>query len=108
MAELAVQSMSTSGLEVAFAAADVAGDTFKNDGKIFIRVKNDDVSDKTVTIDSPIQCNQGGTHNIDVIVTAGEQRDVGPFLRNRFNNDTGRVSITYSAVTSLTVAAIAI
>lgn len=106
MAVLTVQDMTTSGLEVVFVAAGVAGDSFMNDGNTFLRVKNGDVSDKTVTIASPINCNQGFTHNVAIVVTAGEERDIGPFLRNRFNDDTGKVNITYSAITSVTVAAI--
>lgn len=106
MAVLNVQNMTASGLEAVFTAADVAGDSFANDGNTFLRVKNGDVSDKTVTVLSPIECNQGFPHDINVVITAGEERDIGLFLRNRFNDENGKVNVTYSAITSVTVAAI--
>lgn len=108
MADLTVQSATSAGLEVTFASATSGGDAFVNDGKSILRVKNGDDADMTVTIDSPTECNQGGTHDITVTVTAGEERDIGPFLRNRFNDEDGKVQVTYSAVTSVTVAVISI
>lgn len=104
--DLTIQKSTTNGLETTFAPASVAGDSFTNDGKTILRVKNGDVADKTITIDSPIACNHGFTHDVAVVVTAGEERDIGPFLRNRFNDENGKVNVTYSAVTSVTIAAI--
>lgn len=104
--DLTIQKSTTSGLEVVFTAASGAGDSFTNDGKTMLRVKNADVSDKTITIVSPIACNQGFTHDVSVVVTAGEERDIGLFPRNRFNDENGKVIVTYSDVTSVTIAVI--
>lgn len=105
---LTLQSMVNSGLEATYAAANVDGNYFQNNGNVFLHIINGSGGDITVTIDSPTECDQGETHDIAVVVTAGEERMIGPFNSNRFNDDDGRVQVTYSGVTSLTAAAIKI
>lgn len=108
MAAITIQQMVPTGLEATYAAASAGGDTFANDGKTFLHVKNGDVSDKTVTIASTVIDPPAGTAaaNIAVVVTAGEERMIGPLNQNGYNNANGDVAVTYSAVTSVTVAAI--
>lgn len=102
---ITVQTCNLDGLETTYAAANADGNFFTNDGKTFLHVKNGDAADKTVTIDSPVDCNQGYTHDEAIVVTAGEERMIGPFPPSRFNSS-GVVNVTYTDVTSVTVAAI--
>jgi len=108
MAELTVQKVGLSGLNPAFVAADSAGDSFANEGRVFLHVKNGDTVDRIVTIDSVQSCNFGFDHDITVTVLAGEDSQIGPFSTIRFNNENRLVNVTYDAVISTTVAAIQI
>lgn len=106
MALLTVQQIGTSGLAPVFVAAAAGGDTFANNGRTYIHVKNASASAVTVTIDSIAPCNQGFDHNLTVSVPAAGERIIGTFDPARFNNDSSITTVTYSAATSVTVAAI--
>jgi len=97
-----------SGLSPTFEACDSAGDTFTVSGNDFLYIKNGDTADHTATIASLKKCSQGFTHNVNVVVPAGGEKMIGPFKISRFgdsaNNNIG--SISYDAVTSLTIAVI--
>jgi hypothetical protein len=58
-----------------------------------------------VTINSQKACDQGFDHDIVVAVPNGGERLIGPFS-DRFADASGQVLITYSGVTSVTVAAL--
>lgn len=94
----------------ALAAAAGGGDKFPNDGQTFFIVKNGDGSDHTVTF--PFSgINQGVIDGITPsntarTVTAGHTAIFGPFPSGLYNDASGLVSVTYSAVTSVTVAAV--
>jgi len=107
MAELTVQQIDRAGgaiLNDDLVAADVAGDTFINNGRTMLVVDNQDASPITVTIDSPVDCDQGFEHDPDPTVGAGDTVILGPFAQGRFNTD-GKVVVAYSAVASVTVVA---
>ena len=106
MATLTVQVMKLTGLEETFVAAAAGGDVFANDGMTFLHVKNGGGSDITVTIDSLVNSNFGTDVNPAVVVTAGEERMLGLFPKDRFNNASGQVVVAYSGVTTVTVAAV--
>jgi hypothetical protein len=106
MADLNIQKTTLIGLNVTYSAADVAGDRMINDGNTVFKIKNADAAAKTVTINSAATCNYGFDHDLVISVPAGEEREIGPFPRNRFNDDTGKVNVTYDGVTSVTVAAV--
>jgi hypothetical protein len=103
MAQLNVEDVSLSGVAPAMVAADVNGDTFSNDGRTMFKVTNGSAAAITATITSPQPCNYGYNHDVAVNVAAGATVDVGPFPPARFNNHQGNVSVSYSAVTSVTV-----
>lgn len=104
MAALTVQTIGVSGLVPTYAAAAAGGDTFANDGRTMFHFKNADTVTHTATINSLATCNFGFDHDAVVAVTASEdERMIGPFPINRFG---ANVSVTYDAVTSVTVAAI--
>jgi hypothetical protein len=106
LAVLTVQEVSLTGLSLAFAAAAAGGDEFANTGREYLHVKNASAGDVTVTFDSVAPCNQGYDHNVAVVVPAGGERIIGKFEPGRFNNSNNRVAVSYSGVTSVTVAAV--
>ncbi|RJX18505.1 MAG: hypothetical protein C4570_06400 [Ammonifex sp.] len=106
MAQLTVQNIALAGLTPSYAAAAAGGDNFTNDGRAFLHVKNGSASSINVTVDSAVPCNQGFDHDITVAVAAGADKMIGPFDPERFNDSTGKVNVTYSAVTTVTVAAL--
>ncbi|MGE5589203.1 MAG: hypothetical protein ACM3ZA_01030 [Bacillota bacterium] len=103
---LNVQNMSLTGLAPAFGNADAAGDTFPNNGRTFLHVKNAGAAPVDVTVNSQQACNQGFDHNAMASVPAGGERIIGPFPPGRFNNSQGQCEVTYSSVDNVTVAAI--
>lgn len=106
MATLTVQESSPSGLVVSLAAADVAGDEFANAGKTYLDVHNASGGSITVTIVGQKVCNQGFLHDGGGSVADGVTKRFGPFPVDRFNDADNLVQVTYSAVTSVTVAAV--
>lgn len=107
MALLATQSVTLAGLAPAYAAAAGGGDTFVPDKDTFLHVKNASGGAITVTIVTP-RTDPVGNAVADVAVvvplTTGD-RMIGPFNAEIFADPTtGLASITYSGVTSLTVA----
>jgi hypothetical protein len=108
MAVLSVQVPTTAGPTFTAAAAAVGGDSFVNTGVEFFYVKNGSGGALTVTFDSPGTCSFGlaasASHDLAVSVGAGVEKIIGPFPRDRFSDANGSVQVTYSGVTSLTVA----
>jgi hypothetical protein len=106
VATLAVQTPSTSGITPTYSAV-AASDEFPNDGRTYVHVKNGGGSSDNVTFNSQQPCNQGADHDIVVAVPNGQERIIGPFPADRFNDPTtGRVVMTHSFQTSVTVAVI--
>lgn len=105
MAQLAYQQIAITGLEATFAAATGGGDTVAPDDRGFIRVKNGGGSPITVTIVRPGSQFGQANPDIPVTVTNAEERDIGPLPRELADTD-GLIDITYSGVTSVTVAAL--
>jgi hypothetical protein len=108
VALLTVYPISRAGDSKAYVAADVAGDTFPNDGKTFLHYKNTNAATRTVTANSIRPCDQGFDHNETCVVgaTTGDEM-MGTFPPSRYNDPTtGLVGVTYDAVTNLTVAAL--
>jgi hypothetical protein len=106
MSTLSVQVVILGGLSPSYAAAAAGGDEFVNSGREFIHVKNGHTSAQTVTVNSQAPCNQGYDHDAQVSVPASEERMIGPFPKSRFDDAGGKVQITYSGVTALTIAVV--
>lgn len=116
MATLTAQQVDEDGLNATYSAADGAGDEFVNPvgGTRLLHVKNDGGGSITVTITAQktsltladyglvTKANGGGS------VPNGEERFVGPFPPEAFNDSAGKVQVTYSGVTSVTVAVLAV
>lgn len=115
MALLTTQTPTEAGTAITFASCNAGGDTFANNGKTYLHVKNGSGGAITVTIPKTssatveddkygklTKADAGGS------VAAGAHQVFGPFKPSAFNAvaGTGIASITYSAVTSLTIAVI--
>jgi hypothetical protein len=110
MALLTVQKVTSAGITLTFAAADVANDTFANDGKVIVYVKNGGVGSINVTLTSSVTQPPAGTaaSNTVIAVANGSEKC---FLipPTGFNNPTtGVATLAYSGVTSVTVAVISV
>lgn len=108
MATLTVQSISRSGLKPTMASASGSGDKFPHAANRFIEVDNGSGSSVDVTVASQYSSAPQGLDSADltVAVPAGERRLVGPFSERAFADSNGDVNVSYSATTSVTVAAI--
>lgn len=105
MAALATTTISvasgTVDLVAALAAATVSGDTAEVGPGKFLVVFNGDASSKTVTIDTPGTVSGLAISNGSYVIATLDTAIIP--LGNVFRGSTGRASITYSAVTSVTV-----
>jgi hypothetical protein len=110
MAALTVENTGLGGnsLTPTFVAADVGGDTFVNDGRSMIYIKNGDASPITVTITTPLSLRGGiAVDDPETTVPATDEEVIGPFDPTLFNaSDGSGVEVNYSAVASVTVAVI--
>ena len=110
MALLTTQEITQDGLEATYASATSTGDTFIADGRTFLHVINGGGAPITVTIpatrpsvglagfgDIPID-------DIAVVVTNGEERFIA--VDPAGHASAGVATVTYSGVTTVTVAAI--
>lgn len=108
MATLTYKQPVIGGTDPAFAAASGGGDKVAPNDRGYIHVKNGGGSPITVTIDVPGNTKYGLANpdpTISVPATTGE-RIIGPFPADLANPSDGLVAITYSGVTSVTIAAI--
>lgn len=105
MADLTVVSFVTGTLVDTLVAANAGGDAIPGyTGKEWFEVNNGSGSPITVTFNSQEVCSQGSDHDLAQAVAAGVRRKVKlPAPASRWLDGTGRVQITYSGVTTLTV-----
>lgn len=107
MALLTKQASNAAGVVLTFAAAAAGGDTvLLDDPNVKVHVRNGDASAKTVTIVRP--GTTYGTPDADpsLSIPAAGHAVFGPFNVGDFADTNGLLNITYSAVTSVTVAVV--
>lgn len=105
--ELAIQEIVDSGTVVTYVAATAAGNSAENSFGMTFRVKNGGVGSINVTEVAQANCSHGFRHDIVVAVPNDSvAKEIGPFRNDRFLNRDGLVEISFSAVTSVTVAAV--
>ena len=105
MALLNPQAINLSGTTINFASASSGGDQFPNTGRELLLVRNGGTSAITVTVTSQGRYRGVPFSNVVLNVPAsGGEVIAGPFPPEVFNDTSGRVSVSYSAVTSVTVA----
>jgi hypothetical protein len=117
MATLTRANVIETGLTLAAVACSGGGDVVDNsDGKTFLYIKNASVGSITVTIAaasaaasiSDPKFGLLAKSNLGVVLGAGVEKIIGPFKKQGFNNASDQLAITYSGVTTLTIAALKI
>lgn len=108
---MAVLTPGTAGRSAGFnftglTAAAGGGDKFTNDGQTYFVIKNGDASPHTVSFAIQLAVDGVTPTFTPVNLLAGETRLLGPFPSGIYNDANGQVNVTYSAVTSVTVAAV--
>ncbi len=108
MAAIAILRPTHTGLALTTQAAAGGGDTLQNDGQTVLYVSNGGGSSINVTV-TPAATPDGLSFQAVVVpVGAGATKVLGPFPPLYFNNASGQVAVTYSAVTSVVVAGIGV
>ncbi len=104
MATLSVETVVRAGLTPTYnTAADP--DDFVNTGVEFIHVKNGDASPINLTILTPQTVDGLAVADRVVVIGATDEEMIGPFPTSVYNNtSTNKVTLNYSAVTSVTIA----
>lgn len=97
----------SNGNDLAGVAAAAGGDTFVNTGAEILIIKNGGGAPITLTVATPATLDGLAVTDLTATIGAGATRSVGPFPPGWYN-DTGvaggSVALSYSAVTSVTVA----
>ncbi len=109
MATLTVADIVRTGTgEATFASAAGGGDVFANDGNTRFIAINGSGGSITITMTTQQTIGRDGLAVGDTAptVAAAGTAILGPFDPSLYNNTSGQVAVTYSGVTSLTVAAI--
>ena len=109
LATIASESIKRAGLTPTYAAASVGGDRFVPDSQTFLHVKNGGGSPITVTVTATGKVDSDlALGNLVVTVANASEKMIGPFPAQLFvaADGSGLADVAYSAVTSVTVAAI--
>lgn len=106
MATLTYVQPTIAGTNPAFASAAGGGDKVAPNDHGYLHAKNGSGGSITVTVVVPGNTKYGQANpDVAIAIPAGEERIIGPLPSDLAGSD-GLVAITYSGVTSLTVAAI--
>lgn len=104
MAVLTVVPGTRAGIIVSGGAAAAAGgDSFPNTEKEVVVITNGDSGAHDVTFVSPQTVDGQAVADKTVTMAAGATYVIGPFPAGTYSDSGGNVSMTYSAVTSVTV-----
>lgn len=115
MATLTRQNLVEAGLTATYVAASGGGDQVDNsDGRTFLHIKNGSGGSITVTVAEQITGTTVEDPGLGTLtkssivkaIAASGEAFLGPFKKQAFNDVNSRIQITYSGVTSLTIAAI--
>ncbi len=107
MATLAVQTINRTGVVPTYNACAGGGDKFPTTGVEFLHFKNASVGDITVTIAINATVDGLAVASRTVLVAAGTEKLVGPFPASVYADNSGLVDLTYSGVTTFSVAVLA-
>ncbi len=113
MAELTLQQISETGGAATYVAATSGdGDTADNNGNMFLHIKNGGGGAITATITALTTSVDSGMYgdltkaNATIEVASEGEAFIGGFAPAAFNDGNGEIAITYSGVTSVTIAAL--
>jgi len=110
MALLTVTQSKRQATPVALVTPDVVGDSFPNTGREALLVQHTNAGGTSRLLIIPTVATIDGEAVADkqVIVQPGETHLIGPFPAGVYSNPQGQVSVVYSLVTDLKVAAVRI
>ncbi len=91
------------GLLQALVSPAAGGDEFVNTGREYLHVKMGGATDVTVTIAAERTVHDLAVADYTVVCATGEDRFIGPFPVDTFNDGDEKVQITYSHTTGYTV-----
>lgn len=111
MAIISIQSITEEGIPAPTrTTAAGGGDTWENSGSEFVEIQNGGEESVVVTFTALVTSFDSPTYgpatktSRTITVAAGLTSLIGPFVASAFNDADGYCSISYSSVTSLTVA----
>lgn len=97
------------GTLVNYAAADATGHTFSYNPRGLLLVKNGSGGSINVTVVVPGNDQYGSVRPDPVIaIAAAAEKAIGPFPQDLVDPATGSILVTFSAVTSVTVAMLSV
>lgn len=102
--QLTVQQIARGGITPSLTAANTDGQYFDNNGRCFLEVVNAGGDTLTLSIETPgvVDSLAIADREVAVVATTGNKM-IGPFPTNIYNDASGRVNVSYSAVTDVTV-----
>lgn len=108
MAALLTHAVPLTGLQLdaQLVAATSGGDTAQTGVGVFLAVKNGDASSHTVTLVTPATVDGDLTISDRTVTVTAAKTELIPLTDRYRDPSTGRASITYDAVTTVTVAVI--
>lgn len=108
MADLTTYQIVPAGTAPTFTAAAALGDTASaGDGRSsFLVVRNAGVGTPTVTITPDLTLDSGDAYPPKVVTVPASGEVWVPLINDYVDPDTGRIAVTYSAETNLTVAVV--
>ena len=105
MATLTAIVPTYAGVNLGPVAAAAGGDKFVNTGNELLYIKNGGGSSINLTLDAQAVSGLPITDPV-IAVAAGAEKILGPFDPRYFTDSSGFLNLSYSAVTSVTVAVI--
>lgn len=104
MAALTPTRAKLTGTSASYVAAGASGDTFDPGDNTILLVKNGSGSSITVTVATPGNTEYGQAEpDVTVTVAAGAEQAIGPFPASLADPTDGKVHVTYSSVTTVTI-----
>lgn len=105
MADINKFNFYTDGTEISFSSAS-SGDTLLNNGEMIVIVQNNGSSSREITFATTATVEGETVSDKTVTLSADTTGIYGPFDKQNFNNDNGKIDISYSDTTSVNIAAV--
>jgi len=106
MADIPVTGFTGDGTSITYTSVNSGGDTVSNNGRVLLLFQNGSGSDYDITFTTTTTVDGEDVADKTVTVPANGDYVAGPFERQFYNNSNGKIDISYSGTTSLTVAAV--
>lgn len=104
---IATQTVTKAGLSPSLQACSAGGDTYSPSATTTLYIKNGDSEQHTVTVHTTATIYGQPISNVAIVIPAGGEVMAGPFDPGMVADpSTTLATVTYDAVTSMTIAAI--